>query len=570
MDIQEIRETDLWTLYEKGVSHCRMMGMFEDTDINHRMYNGDQWFGLKTKGVEKVQYNVIRPIVKYKTGTVLANQFAINYSSENFESPAFRKEAAKICKLLNKKAAKVWEKDHMDMKLRLVVKDAAIDDEGVMYVHYDKERQMPVNEILNKTDIFFGNENDSDVQNQPYILLKKRMSVVQAQQMAEDAGVDDVEIGHIMGDLDNIEEAGEDAKLEVDNKVTVLTKLFKEDGKVYMARGTRYVTFFENVDTGLTRYPLDHLLWEEKKGSARGEGEVRMLIPNQIEINKTAMRRAIAVKNTAYPTRVINEEKVKNPSEAGAVGATIKVKGGNTVDDVHKVFTSIPPAQMSSDVKMLQEELIANTRELAGAGDIATGQINPESASGRAILAVQQASQQPLTEHLVYVKMFLENIAMIWLEMLIAYNDSIKLEEEIEDPATGEKYIQVKSVLKDTLKALQAAVKIDITPKGAFDKYAQEQSMENLLTGGWFKAENMPAIKIWVETLDDDANMPKQKVLDAIEKFEAEQKKIAMIEAQAQVMKQRANQFLMADPDMQASQLLEAERKLGQGRGAPM
>ena len=62
-----------------------MIGMYGDTDLNYRMYNGDQWYGLKVKGVEKVQYNFIKPIVRYKTGVILSNLYAINYSSENIE-----------------------------------------------------------------------------------------------------------------------------------------------------------------------------------------------------------------------------------------------------------------------------------------------------------------------------------------------------------------------------------------------------------------------------------------------------------------------------------------------------
>ena len=97
MEMQEIRQTDIWSLYEKSVSYCRMMGMFSDTDLNNRMYNGDQWHGLKVQGVEKVQYNILKPIVKYKTGIIMTNLYAINYSSENFENRAFRKNAEKIC-----------------------------------------------------------------------------------------------------------------------------------------------------------------------------------------------------------------------------------------------------------------------------------------------------------------------------------------------------------------------------------------------------------------------------------------------------------------------------------------
>ena len=556
MDLEEIKETDIWTLYDKSVSYCRLIGMYGDTDLNYRMYNGDQWYGLKISGTEKIQYNFIKPIVKYKVGNILTNLYAINYSSENFENREFRKSADKICKLLNKKACKIWEKDYMDLKLRAIVKDAAINDEGVLYVNYSDSNNQPINEILNKNDIYYGNENNSDIQSQPYILIKQRKPVSEVKQIAKENGVNDNEIDHIIGDLENIEEAGESAKYEKDNMCTIVTKLYKRNKKVFFAQATRYVDLKKEKNTGLTYYPVAHLLWEEKKGSARGEGEVRYLIPNQLETNKTAMRRALTVKNTAYPQKVANIDKIANPNAIGEVGGIIKAKG-MSIDDVNKIFANINPAQMSPDVEKLQNELIQSTRELAGAGDIATGQINPESASGKAILAVQQASQQPLNEHLEYVKGFVEDLARIWLDMITVYNDSVELEEEVENPQTGEKETQLVTVQQTTLKELQATVKVDITPRGAFDKYAQEMSMENLLKNGYFSTQRIPELKLYVKTLDDDSVMPKQKLLDLIEEWEREQEKIQMINMQAQMMQQRVNQFLSQDPNAQASQMNE-------------
>ena len=229
------------------------------------------------------------------------------------------------------------------------------------------------------------------------------------------------------------------------------------------------------------------------------------------------------------------------------------------------MFAYVQPAQMSTDVEKLQNELIQTTRELAGAGDIATGQINPESASGRAILAVQQASQQPLTEHLQYTKTCVECLARIWLDMLTVNNDNIDLEDEIKD-ATGEDTVQLIKVPRVVLEKLQAAVKVDITPKGAFDKYAQEQSLENLLTGGWFSAQKIPELENYISVLEDDANMPKQKVEEMIEKFKADQLKIAQMNAKAQMMRQRATQFINADIDTQAGQLLNAQRQMQAGQ----
>lgn len=557
MDLEEIKETDIWTLYDKSVSYCRLIGMYGDTDLNYRMYNGDQWYGLKMSGTEKIQYNFIKPIVKYKVGNILTNLYAINYSSENFENREFRKSADKICKLLNKKACKIWEKDYMDLKLRAIVKDAAINDEGVLYVNNSDSNNQPINEILNKNDIYYGNENNSDIQSQPYILIKQRKPVSEVKQIAKENGVNDNEIDHIIGDLENIEEAGESAKYEKDNMCTIVTKLYKKNKKVFFAQATRYVDLKKEKNTGLTYYPVAHLLWEEKKGSARGEGEVRYLIPNQLETNKTAMRRALTVKNTAYPQKVANMDKIANPSSIGEVGGIIKAKNGISIDDVSKIFANINPAQMSPDVEKLQNELIQSTRELAGAGDIATGQINPESASGKAILAVQQASQQPLNEHLEYVKGFVEDLARIWLDMITVYNDSVELEEEIENPQTGEKETQLVTVQQTTLKELQATVKVDITPRGAFDKYAQEMSMENLLKNGYFSTQRIPELKLYVKTLDDDSVMPKQKLLDMIEEWEREQERIQMINMQAQMMQQRVNQFLSQEPNAQASQMNE-------------
>lgn len=560
MDIEELKQTDIWELYERSRNYCRLINMYTDTDKNYNFYNGDQWNGLKIKGVEPVQLNFIKAIVKYKVGNINSNLWAANFSSENFENKEFRQTAEKTCEMLNKKAGRVWERDNLDLKIRKVTKDSAINDEGVMYVHYDMENQTPINEIISKNDIYFGNENDSDLQRQPYILIKQRLPVIEVQQMALAEGVSEEKVKCILGDNDTFEESGEAAKIEKDNMCTVITKFYKENGTVHFAKTTRYVEIKKDTDSGLTLYPIAHMIWEEKEGSARGEGEVRRHIANQIEVNKTIMRRLITVKNTAYPQKVVNTDKVMNPSAVDTVGGTIKTKGGQTVDDVSKIFAHIQPAQMSTDVEKVQNELISITRELAGAGDIATGQVNPESASGKAILAVQQAAQQPLVEQLSELKTFVEDLVRIWLDMFIVYSqDGITLEETVTDPQTGEEITQLVTVPQTVMQELQATVKVDITPKGAFDKFAQEVSLENLLKAGYFSIQRLPELKVYVKLLDDDSVMPKAKLEEAIELMEEEQRKIAAINAQAQMMQQRANQFLNEDPDAQAEQLSNAQ-----------
>ena len=563
MDITEIRETPIWQLYEKGRNYHRRVGIYVDTDRNYNFYNGNQWEGAKLGDVEPVQKNFIKPIVKYKLSVVHDNLYAINYTSQNYENPGFREASQRYCDMLNRYASNIWERDKMDFKGRRVTKDAAINDEGIVYVSFDLEKMIPVNEIVKKNDIYYGNENDDDIQSQPYILIRKRMPVSNAVDLALDEGLSEEKmVTLLVGDNDVFDESGEASKEEVDDMVTIVYKMYKKDGTVHYSVASRWCEITKDTDTGLSLYPVAHFCWEEKEGSARGEGEVRYLIPNQIEVNRTEVRRVLTVKYQAHPTRVVDTSKISNPDALNRVGITIKTNG-QPVDDVHKVVGVIPPAQMSPDVVKLQEDLIQMTRELAGAGDTATGLVDAENASGRAILAVQQASQAPMTEQKETYKNFIEDLARIWLEYLIVYSeDGVNMEEATTDPYTGEEIVQMVNVPQSVLQQLQATVRIDITPKGVYDKFAQEQTIENLLTQGFFSAERVGELEIYAKILDDDSVAPKMKIQEAIEYIKEEQRRIATIEAQAQMMQQRASQFLMGDPDDQATQMVDAQMQM--------
>lgn len=561
MDIQEIKTTPIWQLFEKGRNYHRLVGMYTDTDRNYRMYNGDQWAGAKLGDVEPVQKNFIKPIVKYKVAIIHDNLFAVNYSSQNFTDRVFAKESKRYCDMLNRYIHQSWEQDKMDFKGRRVTKDAAINGEGIFYVDFDREKMMPIHEIIKKVDVYYGNENDDDIQSQPYIIMRKRMPVTNAVEFAEAHGISGEELKNIIGDNDNFEESGEDAKLELDDMVTLVYKMYKKNGTVHFSIATKFVTIAEDLDIGISLYPIAHCNWEEKEGSARGEGEVRYLIPNQIEVNRTEMRRVLTVMYQAYPHKVVDVNRVANPSALNTVGGVIKTQG-NTVDDVHKIVGTLPPAQMSPDVVKLQEDLINVTRELAGAGDVATGQVNPEAASGRAILAVQQASQAPVTEQKENHKNLLEDVARIDLEYLIAYSvDGINL-ERVETDENGEEFVVVEKVPQSALKALQATVKIDITPKSPFDKFAREQTLENLLINDWFNPQLIGQLEAYAKALPDDSVAPKQEILEIIEGIKEEQRKIALIEARSQMLQQDFQKYMRLDAERQAQQIADAQKQL--------
>lgn len=557
MDDRELKETETWKLFEHGRNFLRMNNIYAETDINYQFYNGNQWEGADLGGIEPIQNNFIETIVDYKLGKINANLWGINFSSDNFEKE-FRPIAEKTCELLNKRAAKVWEMDKMDGKIRYMTEDAAVNSEGIIYSDFDIDKQNPINEVLNKCDVHYGNEQSEDIQSQPYIIISKRVPVTEAIEFAKLNGATEEQIACIKGDRDSFENSGADSKWEKDPMCTIVTKMWKEQGKVWFSKSVKYLEILKAEESDLTLYPLVHFLWKHKKGSARGEGEVKHLIPNQKEENKTLARAALSIKQNAYPQKVADMSKIVNPSAINQVGGTIKTSGG--VENVKNVFGYVEPAQMSGDVFKFMSDLISVTRELRNASDIATGGINPAEASGRAILAVQQASEQPLSKQTYALKDTIEDLARIWLDMwTVNTPNGMSLEEEVTDPKTGQNYIQMVEIPESVLQNLKGVVKVDITPKGAYDKYAQEVSIENLLKAGYFNAQRLSELKTYVQLLDDDSVMPKSKLLDAISYMEEEQMKIAQIKAQQQTMQMRAQAFMSENPNTQTQKVVEAQ-----------
>lgn len=540
MDL-ELKETDIWGLYESHLLFMNRKGYFAKTDRNFRFFNGDQWEGVVLKKTEPIQVNFIKPIVKYKVAVVTSTDYALIYNSENYDNKEFREVAKKASELVTKKAQKVWEINKIDTKLKKCVKKSAINGEVVTYFYWDGKKEVPIMELKSKVDVMYGNENDDDIQEQPYILLKKRTTLSQAREYARSKGVKEEDISAIHADNFTQNESGNDSKEEVTDMVTIVTMLYKKNGTIHYSEAVKFVDIETNIDTGLTYYPIAHLNWEDCEGNARGIGEVEQYVDTQIEVNKTATRRAFIGKMISYPHTVINKSKIDNPQDLNKVGSTIYVSD-SSADDVSKFYKITTPGQISPDIASLQNELITTCRELAGAGDIATGQIKPDEASGKAILAVQRASEQPLDEQSSSTKQFIEDIGLIIFDMLKTYSESLIVIDENIDPVSGEVNKDVLEIPKSVLEALQISIKIDVTPKSAYDKYAQEVSLENLAKSELFLPQNQQLLEDYVSLLDEFSTMPKAKLLDLLKRRKKRTQAIEQMSSQAEQMMLQAQQ----------------------------
>ena len=544
MKYEDENITSVWRDFEKGRMYNRTKNVYRDTEMNYDYYYGNQTKYLNIGKETPVVLNIIKSIVKYKLGVVNSNAYAIVYNPNFYNAKNDTELLKSLCNALSRHANKVWELQQVGTKIKEVMKDACINDEGILHSYFDKDKQEIVTEVIDKNNIYYGNENDSDIQAQPYIIISYRKPVTQVREEARLLGIDKEKIELITGDGETLEQAGYTSTTdEVNPMCLVLLKYYKENGKIYYTRAVKSVELEVKIPTGETLYPVCHMCWEKVKGSARGTGAVRNVISNQIEINKIATRRALAVKLSAFAKMVVNDEFIKNPSALDKVGSTIKLKGGTTIDDVRKHVGYLSPASMSPDAKNLQDDIQLNTKDLEGAGDVATGTVDPTQASGKAILAVQQATQQPLNEQVDTYKTFIEDLARIYYDMWKAYKVNgmqVLIEEKNEN---GETIEVPYTIPYEVLNELEANIRVDITPKSPYDRYAEEQSLENLFMSDKITFEE------YVEALPEGSVMPKDVLQKIVEKRKEMQEKFTQMQIEAdrmnsamsQVMQQEAN-----------------------------
>ena len=533
---EEENVTQVWKDYQKGVMFNRTKSLYTNTEKNYNFYYGMQWEGAKLGDIQPVVFNIIKPIVKYKLGVIYQNHYEIVFNPNTYETQQEGFLLQEICKILNRHISKVWELQQTDKKVREASKDACINDEGIVHAYFDNE---VVTEVIDKNNVYYGNENSPDIQSQPYIIISYRLPVTEVRQQAKKLGVSEENLKLILPDGETQEQAGYNGITdEVNPMCLVLLKYYKKNGKVFYTKGTRTVELEKEIPTNMDLYPVAHFNWEERKGSARGIGAVNGIIPNQIEINKIDARRALAVKIGAFQKLVYNKDLICNAKALTSVGGAISVKGGATVDDVRKAVGYISPSSMSADAGNLSQEMKTNTRELEGAGDTATGNVDPTEASGKAILAVQQASQQPLSEQVENYKTFVEDLARICFAMWKAYEvNGMQITYEEKD-SEGNIVEQPGVIPYEVLERLEPNIKVDITPKSPYDRYAQEQSLENL-----FMSEKI-TFEEYVEALPQGSVMPKNVLEKIIAKRKENQAKLTQIQIEADKINSAMNQVM--------------------------
>ncbi|HBS60887.1 MAG TPA: hypothetical protein DEA44_16695, partial [Firmicutes bacterium] len=377
----------IWSEYEKGMQFNESIELPETVKTNENFFVGKQWEGVNAPDLDKPVFNVLKRVVNYFIAMLVSDNIGIKMSLFN----RVETDSQKIMlDLIEAQLRQVMEYNRFGVLMRDVLRDAAVDGDGVLHVYFDPAVKtgwdgvtgMIRVEQVDNTSIFFGNPQVADVQKQPYVIIESRRMIGAVKEEMRANGRPETEIESLQTDT---KQEWDDR--EYDDKVTVLTKYWRENGKIHYIKTARSAVIKDETATTLELYPICFMNWENVKNCYHGQGIISGLIPNQMAINKMAALAQRFIRQQAFPRIFYNEDKIKRWEEGVR---PVAVQG----DPANIVYTPNQPTTMSGQVGEYMERFTEMTRDLMGASDAALGNVNPQNTS--AIIAVQKATAIPL------------------------------------------------------------------------------------------------------------------------------------------------------------------------------
>lgn len=450
-------------------------------------------------------------------------------------------------------------------------------------------------ELVDGINIMFGNPNDSRVETQPYILVIGRDTVENLRAEAKRHKAKDAD-GAFQPDAEYNEQAGSGGKVEITSDdgtgkalyVYLYTKVtteepvmdentgepmqepvvdkegnpeFQRDAKgnlilgedmqpipktkdmkrmattVHVTKATRTAVIFEDVDTGLSRYPVAWANWEKQKNQYHGRALTTGLIPNQIFINSMFAMAMRHLQLLGFPKTVYNADLIGNWSNE--IGQAIGVRGLQPGQSISQVAYNLQPADMSNQILTVIDRAISYTKDCMGATDAQLGNVKPDNTS--ALMVLQSNAEVPLENIRAGLHEWVEDIGAILLDMMGTYygkrpivKDRMMDEPVIGtdgnptiDPNTGMMQMQSVSrrVVEDfdfaQFKHLWLNIRADVGATSYYSEIAMTQTLDNLRSAGVLDViqylERVPDKLIpkkgeLIDELKKAANQPQQTV----------------------------------------------------------
>ncbi|BDF57506.1 hypothetical protein CE91St36_03230 [Christensenellaceae bacterium] len=498
--MMRIKQTasEVWGEYQRGIEYKTGIGLYDTVKRNENFFNGKQWEGVKAPELPKPVFNFLKPVVNYYNAMLISDDIAANI--EVMDSTGGNMDMQiDIPKIISTEIDNIMERANVRFKNRKMIRNCAVDGDGCFYIWFDPDAPTGFEykgeikvDLIDNTNIYFGDPSNSEPQEQPYIILAYRRLTSQVREEAKKYGVDpqsivaDNESQYMNSDRDNENEY-----------TTVLLKLWKEEGTVWMMKSTESVELVSRTDTGYRLYPVGFMNWEGVKNSYHGVSPITAAIPNQIFVNKLYAMAMIQMQNGAFPKVIYDSSKITKWD--GRAGRDIPVEGSVT----DAIFNAWRPPDMSGYVSQMIDSTIRYSKDLMGASDAALGNVKPDNTS--AIVAVQKAAGMPLDLQRMDFYNFVESVIRIFIDIM-RVNYGLR-----NITLTDEEGAHTVMFDYSALNNYVLRLKIDIGQAAYWSELTQVQTLDNLMD-----RKILPDALTYLESLPDGYVKNKKDIIEKI------------------------------------------------------
>lgn len=509
----------IWGEYEQGVRYKEAIGLYETVRRNERFFLGRQWEGVNAPDIDKPVFNVLKRVINYFIAMLVSDNIGMTFGLFN---RAHNNIADISMNILENQVKQAMEFGRFSQIMRDILRDACVDGDGCLHVFFDQnvdtgwpdERGLVRFERMDNTGVIFGNAQQPSVQDQPYILLEQRLSVEHVRELMRQAGTG-ADADLIAPDSAQQEN---DAEYVYADKVTLVTKYWKENGHIRYAKVTRTAVVKPETETALKLYPICWMSWEKVRGRYHGESVITELLPNQMAINKLAAMAQRFLTTAAFPRMFYNEAALPGGLDNSLHPVATKGDPRDVIwSDSHRV-------DMSSQVGQYLDKFVTLTRDLMGASDAALGNVNPQNTS--AIIATQKATAIPLELVKQSYHQFVEDFVRICIDqMRVFYGLRTVL---VDDDASAEQEVPYDFA---NLEQYALQLNVDVGQAAYWSEVTATTSLGNMMQQGLIDPVT------YVQNLPDTAIPNKAAIERKLEEQQAAQQQAAQQQA---IMQQAA------------------------------
>lgn len=488
-----------WDLYESGKKYNNSIkpNYYDTIASNRDFFSGNQWRNLEEDDeLPKPVFNIIKRVITFFVASLTSAgqtvQFEpLEYNDDNpTEQVHVEKNTAEIA---TAEVANLFEKFKMDNRVRDASFYSAVDGDVAFHFYYDAEK-IPYRgrfqnvqgeicmEVVRGESIMFGNANNPNKEEQPYIILVGRDMVSSLKEEAKMYKENQEQNIGEDSEYTNASDSANNIEVEADNygKATYII-IYRRDKKTKRIKASKSVQnayIYKDIDTGLDYYPISWFPWERQYNTYHGRAVCTGMIPNQIFINRMFAMVMYHLMMTAFPKVVYNSAYINGWTNQ--IGAAIAVDGHTMQpgESIRNIAGYLEPANMSNQIMDAIDRAYNYTKETLGINDAAIGNVDAKNVSGVAIQAVQRATSVPLENPKANLRECIEDVAMILMDMMGTYYGLRPIIREINGVRQAEMFDF------SGLKQMWLTIKCDVGDASYWSEIAQVQTLDGMRQAG--------------------------------------------------------------------------------------